>query len=64
MNVVFEFVYMFFDGLEYVCVVFGKGLDVDVFVFWLSFFFVIGMNFYIEVVKLCVVCLLWDEIMV
>lgn len=47
---------MLVDGCEYVCVVIEVGMDVDKFVGCLSFFFVIGMNFFMEVVKLCVVC--------
>lgn len=54
---------MLVDGCEYVCVVMNVGMDVDKFVGCLLFFFVIGMNFFMEVVKLCVVCLLWYCIM-
>lgn len=62
-NFVQELVYMLVDGCEYVCVVLSVGMDVDQFVGWLLFFFVIGMNFFMEVVKLCVVWLLWMWIM-
>jgi methylmalonyl-CoA mutase len=47
------------DGLEYVRAALSKGLDIDAFAGRLSFFFAIGMNFYMEVAKLRAARLLW-----
>ena len=47
------------DGKEYVKTALAKGLDVDHFAGRLSFFFGIGMNFYLEVAKLRAARLLW-----
>ena len=51
------------DGLEYVRHAKGRGLDVDDFAGRLSFFFAIGMNFFMEVAKLRAARLLWARIM-
>jgi len=51
------------DGREYVRTAIAKGLDVDAFAGRLSFFFAIGMNFYLEVAKLRAARLLWHRIM-
>jgi len=51
------------DGKEYVKTATAKGLDVDDFAGRLSFFFAIGMNFYLEVAKLRAARLLWWKIM-
>jgi methylmalonyl-CoA mutase len=51
------------DGLEYVRAGLSRGLDVDEFVGRLSFFFGIGMNFFMEVAKLRSARLLWARIM-
>ena len=51
------------DGKEYVKTAIGKGLDVDGFAGRLSFFWAIGMNFYLEVAKLRAARLLWCRIM-
>jgi methylmalonyl-CoA mutase len=51
------------DGKEYVKTALAKGLDVDGFAGRLSFFFAIGMNFYLEVAKLRAARLLWWRIM-
>ncbi|WP_337175616.1 methylmalonyl-CoA mutase [Paludisphaera sp.] len=51
------------DGKEYVKAALGRGLDVDDFAGRLSFFFAIGMNFYLEVAKLRAARLLWWKIM-
>jgi len=51
------------DGEEYVKTAIAKGLDVDAFAGRLSFFFAIGMNFYLEVAKLRAARLLWWRIM-
>jgi methylmalonyl-CoA mutase len=51
------------DGLEYARNAAGRGLSVDEFAGRLSFFFGIGMNFFMEVAKLRAARLLWSRIM-
>jgi methylmalonyl-CoA mutase len=51
------------DGMAYVRAAKACGLDVDAFAPRLSFFFGIGMNFFMEVAKLRAARLLWSEIM-
>jgi methylmalonyl-CoA mutase len=51
------------DGLEYARYAAARGLDVDDFAGRLSFFFAIGMNFFMEVAKLRAARLLWARIM-
>ena len=51
------------DGKEYVRTAIASGLDVDAFAGRLSFFFGIGMSFYLEVAKLRAARLLWWRIM-
>ncbi|MGQ0823942.1 MAG: methylmalonyl-CoA mutase [Actinomycetota bacterium] len=51
------------DGLEYVRFATARGLDVDDFAGRLSFFFAIGMNFFMEVAKLRAARVLWARIM-
>src|ERR1700749_1555721 len=51
------------DGIEYVRAALAKGLDVDAFAPRLSFFFGIGMNFFMEAAKLRAARLLWSKIM-
>ncbi|BCH12606.1 hypothetical protein MesoLj131c_68640 (plasmid) [Mesorhizobium sp. 131-3-5] len=51
------------DGREYVRAALKKGLDVDDFAGRLSFFFAIGMNFFMEAAKLRAARLLWTRIM-
>ena len=51
------------DGQEYVKTALAKGLDVDGFAGRLSFFWAIGMNFYLEIAKLRAARLLWARIM-
>ena len=51
------------DGLEYVRAALARGLDIDEFAGRLSFFFAIGMNFFMEVAKLRAARLLWARIM-
>jgi methylmalonyl-CoA mutase len=51
------------DGKEYVQAALARGLDVDAFAGRLSFFFGVGMNFYLEVAKLRAARLLWWRIM-
>ena len=58
-----ELAYTLADGVEYVRAALGKGLDVDTFAPRLSFFFGIGMNFFMEVAKLRAARLLWAQIM-
>ncbi len=50
------------DGLEYVRAALGRGLDIDAFAPLLSFFFNVGMNFFMEVAKLRAARLLWARI--
>ena len=51
------------DGKEYVRTAIARGMDVDDFAGRLSFFFGVGMNFYLEVAKLRAARLLWWRIM-
>ena len=50
------------DGLEYVRYALARGLDIDAFAGRLSFFFGIGMNFFMEVAKLRAARLLWHRV--
>ena len=58
-----ELAYTIADGEEYVKAALGKGLDVDDFAPRLSFFFAIGMNFFMEIAKLRAARLLWAKTM-
>ena len=58
-----ELAFTLADGLEYVRAAIGSGLAVDAFAPRLSFFFAIGMNFFMEVAKLRAARLLWAELM-
>jgi methylmalonyl-CoA mutase len=58
-----ELAYTLADGLEYVRVGVAAGLDVDSFAPRLSFFFGIGMNYFMEVAKLRAARVLWCDIM-
>ena len=51
------------DGKQYVQVAIDKGLDVDAFAGRLSFFWAVGMNFYLEIAKMRAARLLWTRIM-
>ncbi len=51
------------NGLEYVKSSFARGLDIDDFAPRLSFFFALGMNFYMEIAKLRAARVLWCELM-
>jgi methylmalonyl-CoA mutase len=51
------------DGKEYVKAALARGMDVDEFAGRLSFFFGIGMDFYVEIAKLRAARLLWWRIM-
>jgi methylmalonyl-CoA mutase len=58
-----ELAFTLADGQEYVKTALAKGLDIDVFAGRLSFFFAIGMNFYLEIAKLRAARLLWWRMM-
>ncbi|MGR3344540.1 MAG: methylmalonyl-CoA mutase, partial [Paracoccaceae bacterium] len=58
-----ELAYTLADGREYVRAAIARGLDVDQFAGRLSFFFAIGMNFFMEAAKLRAARLLWHRIM-
>jgi len=58
-----ELAYTIADGIEYVRAAIDSGLDVDAFAPRLSFFFAIGMNFFMEVAKLRAARLLWSTLM-
>jgi methylmalonyl-CoA mutase len=58
-----ELAFTIADGLEYVRAALDSGLDVDDFAPRLSFFFAIGMNFFMEVAKLRAARLLWNRVM-
>ena len=58
-----ELAFTLADGLEYVRAALSKGLEVDAFAPRLSFFFAIGMNFFMEVAKLRAARFLWARIM-
>ncbi|MCU0255620.1 MAG: methylmalonyl-CoA mutase [Vicinamibacterales bacterium] len=57
-----ELGYTLADGLEYLRAGVGAGLDVDRFAPRISFFWAIGMNFFMEVAKLRAARLLWARI--
>jgi methylmalonyl-CoA mutase len=58
-----ELAFTLADGLEYVRAALDKGLAIDAFAPRLSFFFCIGMNFFMEVAKLRAARLLWARLM-
>jgi len=58
-----ELAFTIADGIEYVRAALSTGLEVDAFAPRLSFFFAIGMNFFMEVAKLRAARLLWAELM-
>jgi len=62
-NLVQELAFTLADGREYVRAALAKGMDVDEFAGRLSFFFAIGMNFFMEAAKLRAARLLWTRIM-
>jgi methylmalonyl-CoA mutase len=62
-NNVLELAFTLADGLEYVKAAVEKGLDIDSFAPRLSFFFAIGMNFFMEIAKLRAARFLWAELM-
>ena len=62
-NLVQELAFTLADGKEYVKAAIARGMDVDAFAGRLSFFFAIGMNFFMEIAKLRAARLLWHRIM-
>jgi methylmalonyl-CoA mutase len=62
-NLVQELAFTLADGKEYVQAAIARGMDVDDFAGRLSFFFAIGMNFFMEVAKLRAARMLWHRIM-
>ena len=62
-NQALELAFTLADGKEYVKTALAKGLDVDAFAGRLSFFWAVGMNFYLEVAKMRAARLLWCRIM-
>jgi methylmalonyl-CoA mutase len=58
-----ELAFTLADGLEYVRAALSQGLDIDEFAPRLSFFFAIGMNFFMEIAKLRAARLVWAELM-
>ena len=57
-----ELAFTLADGWEYVRTATERGLDIDDFAGRLSFFFAIGMNFFMEVAKLRAARVLWSRI--
>ena len=62
-NLVQELAYTLADGREYVRAAIQAGMDVDKFAGRLSFFFAIGMNFFMEIAKLRAARTLWHRVM-
>jgi methylmalonyl-CoA mutase len=62
-NNALELAFTLADGIEYVKTAIDKGLDVDAFAPRLSFFFAIGMNFFMEAAKLRAARYLWSHLM-
>ncbi|MDB2476139.1 methylmalonyl-CoA mutase [Paracoccaceae bacterium] len=62
-NLVQELAYTLADGKEYVKTAMARGMDIDKFAGRLSFFFAIGMNFFMEAAKLRAARFLWHRIM-
>jgi methylmalonyl-CoA mutase len=62
-NQALELAFTLADGAEYVKTAVAKGLDVDDFAGRLSFFWAVGMNFYLEIAKMRAARLLWTRIM-
>ena len=62
-NLVQEVAFTLADGIEYVRAALATGIDIDKFAPRLSFFFCIGMNFFMEVAKLRAARILWAELM-
>ena len=62
-NQAIELAFTLADGLEYVRTGIKAGMDVDTFAGRLSFFWAVGMNFYLEIAKMRAARLLWWRIM-
>ncbi|MCE1242980.1 methylmalonyl-CoA mutase [Oryzomicrobium sp.] len=62
-NQAIELAFTLADGMEYVRTGIASGLDVDAFAGRLSFFWAVGMNFYLEIAKMRAGRLLWHRIM-
>ena len=62
-NQALELAFTLADGKEYVKTAIAKGMDVDAFAGRLSFFWAVGMNFYLEIAKMRAARLLWCRIM-
>lgn len=62
-DLVQELAFTLADGREYVRTAIARGMDVDAFAGRLSFFFAIGMNFFMEAAKLRAARVLWSRIM-
>ena len=58
-----ELAFTLADGIEYVRAALSRGLEIDAFAPRLSFFFAIGMNFFMEIAKLRAARLLWAQLM-
>ncbi|MEL0152494.1 MAG: methylmalonyl-CoA mutase, partial [Halieaceae bacterium] len=61
-NAALELAYTLADGKEYIRTAISAGLNIDDFAPRLSFFWGIGMNFYMEIAKMRAARLLWAEI--
>jgi methylmalonyl-CoA mutase len=62
-NAVQEVAFTLADGIEYVRAALRTGQEIDAFAPRLSFFFCIGMNFFMEIAKLRAARILWHELM-
>ena len=62
-NQALELAFTLADGKEYVKTAIAKGMDVDAFAGRLSFFWAIGMNFYLEIAKMRAARVLWHRVM-
>jgi len=62
-NAVQEVAFTLADGIEYVRAALATGQEIDKFAPRLSFFFCIGMNFFMEIAKLRAARILWHELM-
>jgi methylmalonyl-CoA mutase len=62
-DLVQELAFTLADGREYVRAAIARGMDIDRFAGRLSFFFAIGMNFFMEAAKLRAARLLWSRVM-
>ncbi len=61
-NAALELAYTLADGKEYIRTAIAAGLDIDQFAPRLSFFWGIGMNFYLEIAKMRAARMLWARI--